>query len=75
MGFDGVKNDKLPRFLHETAKEDKGKELILEGFKFLLLIDAKDTKVSPLHVMFDLKGVFVGKEYFKIITSFLCHLI
>jgi hypothetical protein len=31
--------------------------------------------VSPLHVMFDLKGVFVGKEYFKIITSFLCHLI
>jgi hypothetical protein len=27
-------------------------------------MDVEDTKVSPLHVIFKLKGVLVGKEYF-----------
>jgi hypothetical protein len=66
VGFDGAGDDKLPIFLHETTEENKGKELILGGFKSPPFIDAADTKVSPLHMIFDLKGAFVGKEYFKI---------
>jgi hypothetical protein len=64
--FDGAKDDALLGVLHETSKEDKGKKLVLRGFKSPLLVDAEDTKVSPLHVIFDLKGVLVGKEYFKV---------
>jgi hypothetical protein len=29
-------------------------------------MDVKDAKVSPLHMIFDLKGFLVGKEYFRI---------
>lgn len=66
VGFDiGARNDKLLKVLHEIVEEDKGKKITLEGFKFLL-VDAKDIEVSPLHMIFDLKGVLVGNEYFKI---------
>ncbi len=40
LGFIGVKNDTFPGILHEFAKEDKGKELALGGFKSLPPIDA-----------------------------------
>jgi hypothetical protein len=66
VGFNGAGDDPLPSVLHETAKEDKGKELTLRGFKSPPLVDAEDAKVSPLQVIFDLKGVLVGKEYFRI---------
>jgi len=29
-------------------------------------VDAEDVEVNPLHVIFDLKKVLVGKEYFRI---------
>jgi hypothetical protein len=29
-------------------------------------MDANDAEVNPLHVIFDLKGVLIGKEYFRI---------
>ncbi len=64
--FNGLKIDTLPRILHEIIEEDKGKKLAFGGFNSLLLVDVEDTKVSPLHMIFYLKGVFVGKEYFNI---------
>ncbi len=64
--FDGVEDDALPGVLHETTKEDKGKKLTLGGFRSPLLVDAEDIEVNPLHVIFDLKGVLIGKEYFKV---------
>jgi hypothetical protein len=67
LGFNGVENDAFPSVHHGTAKEDKGKELTLESFKSPPPVDAEDMKVSPLHVIFNLKGVIIGKEYFKII--------
>jgi 2'-5' RNA ligase len=33
VGFDGARNDKLCKVLHEIAEEDKGKKITLEGFK------------------------------------------
>jgi len=65
MGFDGARNDKLFKVLHEITEEDKGEKITLEGFKSFLVY-AKDTEVSPLHMIFDLKGFLVGNEYFKI---------
>jgi len=50
--FDGAKDDKLPKLLHETTKKDKGKEFAFKGFKSPFLIDAKDMKVNPLFVIF-----------------------
>ncbi len=64
--FDGAKDDGVHGILHETTEEDKGKELTLGGFKSPPHMDAKDTKLSPLHMIFNLKGFLVGKEYFKI---------
>jgi hypothetical protein len=64
--FDGAEDDALIGVLHEIAKEDKGKKFALGGFKSPLLVDVEDTKVNPLHMIFDLKGVLVGKEYFKV---------
>ncbi len=64
--FDGAKDDGVLGVLHETIEKDKEKKLILGGFKSLPLVDAKDMDVSPLHVIFDLKGVLVRKEFFKI---------
>ncbi len=66
MGFNGATNDKFLRVFHEIVEENTRKELALKGFRFPLPINTKDAKVSPLHVIFDLKGVLVGKEYFKI---------
>jgi hypothetical protein len=66
VGFDGARDEKLPRVLHETTKENKGLELALRGLKCPPPIDIEDMDVSPLHVIFDLKGVLVGKDYFKI---------
>jgi len=65
-GFNGPEDDGVSGVLHETTKEDKGKELVLGGFKSFPPMDIKDAEVNPLHVIFDLKGVFVGKEYFRI---------
>ncbi len=64
--FNGAENDALPSVLHGIVKEDKGKELAIEGFKSFLLVDIEDVEVNPLHMIFDLKGVLVGKEYFKV---------
>jgi hypothetical protein len=47
-------------------KEDKGQKLAFKGFKYPPPIDTKNVEVSPLHVIFNLKGVLVGKDYFKI---------
>jgi hypothetical protein len=66
VGIDGVGTYTCLRFFHEFAKENEGKELALEVFRSLLAIDAEDVEVSILHVIFDLKGVFVGKDYFRI---------
>ncbi len=65
MGFNGAKDDTLLQVLHETIKEDKGKEFVFKGFKSPPPIDAKDTKVNPFHMIFYLKGVLVRKEYLK----------
>jgi len=65
-GFDGARDDKLLRVFHEINEEDKGKKLTLKGFKSPLPIDVEDMEVNPLHVIFNLKGFLVGKEYFKI---------
>jgi hypothetical protein len=62
VGFDAAKKDALPRVLHEITKEGKGKELVFKGFRFPSHVDAKDVEVSSLHVIFDLKGVLVGKD-------------
>jgi hypothetical protein len=64
--------------LHATTKENKGKELAFEGFKSSFLVDTKDAKVGPLHMIFNLKGVIVEKEYSKVnhfmVFTIICHL-
>ncbi len=64
--FDGVGANTFLRILHEYAKQDKGKELIFGAFRSPPPVNAKDVKVSPLHVIFDLKRVLVGRDYFRI---------
>jgi len=64
-GFDGVKVYALPKVLHEFGEQDKGKELAFGVFKSPPLVNAKDVEVNPLHVIFDLKEVLVGKDCFK----------
>ncbi len=64
--FDGAGDDTLPRVFHEIAKEDKGKKLVIGGFKSPPPIDVEDVKVNPLHMIFNLIGVLVGNKYFKI---------
>jgi hypothetical protein len=61
-----VRDEKLPPFFHEIVKEDKGPQLALRGLIFPLPIDVKDTEVNFLHTIFNLKGVLVGKDYFRI---------
>jgi hypothetical protein len=51
--FDGVEDDALPKVFHGSAKEDKGKKFTLGGFRSLPLVDVEDTKVSPLHMIFN----------------------
>jgi hypothetical protein len=68
--FNGLKIDTFPRILHEIIEEDKGKKLAFGGFNFPLPVDVEDTKVNPLHMIFYLKGVLVGKNSF-IINHFL----
>jgi len=64
--FIGARDDTLPGVLREFVKENKGKKFVLRGLRFPPPIDTYDVKVSPLHVIFDLKGVLVRKEYFNI---------
>ncbi len=64
MGFNGAKDDAFLGILHGIVEEDKVKELVLGGIKSLLVVDAEDTKVNPLHMIFHLKKVLGGKEYF-----------
>jgi hypothetical protein len=66
MRFNGVEANTLPIVFHESIEQDKGKELILEVFRSPPLINVEDVEMSPLHVIFDLKGVLVGKDYFRI---------
>jgi hypothetical protein len=66
VGFNGARNDKLFGVLHETIEKDKGKEFVFKGFKSPPFVNAKDAKVNILHMIFNLKGVLVGKKYFKI---------
>jgi hypothetical protein len=61
-----VKDEKLLRVFHEIVKEDKGPQLALGGFISPLPIDVEDVEVNPLHMIFNLKGVLVGKDYFEI---------
>jgi hypothetical protein len=63
--FNGVGDEKLCGIFHETIK-DKGPNLAFRSLKSSPPIDAKDTKVSPLHMSFNLKGVLVKKDHFKI---------
>ncbi len=65
-GFNGAEDDALPSVFHGTTKEDKGKELALGGFRFPPPMDIEDVEVSPLHMIFDLKGVLVRKECFRV---------
>jgi hypothetical protein len=66
VGFDWVEDEKLPPVLHGIVEEDNGLEFSFEGLKSPPLVDIEDAEVSPLHMIFELKGVFVGKEYFRI---------
>jgi len=66
VGFDGARNEKPLLVLHEIVEEDKGPQLAFGGLKSPSPIDTKGAKVSPLHVIFNLKGVLVGKDYFRI---------
>ncbi len=66
VGFHGVGDKKIPQVFFEIAEEDKGPKLALGGFKSPPLVDAKDEEVNPMHVIFDLKGGLVGKDYFII---------
>jgi hypothetical protein len=59
-------DEKIPPVLHEIGKEDSGLEFALKGLRSLLFINAWDFEGSFLHVIFDLKGVIVGKEYISI---------
>ncbi len=51
---------------HGIVEEDKGLEFSFEGLRYPPPINIEDVQVNPLHMIFDLKGVFVGKEYFRI---------
>ncbi len=53
----------------EYAEKNKGEKFSLELFRSPLPVNAKDAKVSPLHLTFDLKGFLVG-DYFKLITFY-----
>jgi hypothetical protein len=73
VGFDGVEADIVPRVFHESIEQDKGKEFTFEKFKSLPPMDVEDAEVSFFHMIFNLKGVLVGKDYF-IINHFLLPL-
>ncbi len=47
-------------FSMKLSKKIKGKNLPSK-----VLVNTKDVEISPLHVIFDLKWVLVGKEYFN----------
>ncbi len=66
MGFDDAKDDTFLGVLLGTIEEDKQKDFAFRGFRSPPPMDVEDTKVNPLHVIFELKGVNVGKEYFRV---------
>jgi hypothetical protein len=66
VGFDGAGNERLLGIIHETIEEDKGPKLAFKCFRSLPLIDEEDVEVNPLHMIFDLIGVLIGRDYFKI---------
>jgi hypothetical protein len=66
VGFDVARNEKLLLVLHVITKEDKGPKLALRGFRSSSFANVKDTKVNILHMIFNLKGVLVGRAYFRI---------
>ncbi len=74
MGFNGAKDEKLLPILQEIIEKDMGLELFIEGFRYFPPVDTEDVEVIPLHVIFDLKGVFVGRNNLEFITCCLCHI-
>jgi hypothetical protein len=67
VGLDNARDVKLPAILHEIGKKDtRGSKLPFRAFKSPPPVDIKDFEVNLLHVIFYLKGVLVGKEYFSI---------
>ncbi len=65
MGFDGVEAETFFIVILESFEEDKGREFPFKIFKSPF-VDLEDAEVNPLHVIFNLKEVFVGKDYFRI---------
>jgi hypothetical protein len=64
MGFNGAEDDTLLGVFHESTEQNKEKKFTLKVFKSFPPINVEDAKVNPSHLIFDLKGAFVGKEYF-----------
>jgi hypothetical protein len=64
--FHGVGNLKIYWIFHEIIEEDKGPKFTFKGLKSPPPIDTKDTEVNPLHIIFNLEGVLIGKDYFEI---------
>jgi len=71
--FDGPEDDGVRGVFHETTEENKGKEFALGGFTSPPPMGVEDVEVSLLHMIFDLKGVLVGKEYFSKLITFYLH--
>jgi hypothetical protein len=65
-GICGVEVDTFIGIFHEFFEQDKRKELTFGVFKSPHFINAKDVEVNHLHMILDLKGVLVGKDYFRI---------
>jgi hypothetical protein len=67
VGLDDVRDVKLLTIVHEIGEQDtRGSKLPFRGFKSPPPIDIKDFEMSLLHIIFYLKCVLVGKEYFPI---------
>jgi hypothetical protein len=67
IGLDDARDVKLLAIVHEIGEQDtRGSKLPFRGFKSPPPIDVKDFEMSLLHVIFYLKRVLLGKEYFPI---------
>jgi hypothetical protein len=54
-GSDGAENEKPLPIFHEIVEEDKGPQLAFGDFRSPSPINTEGAKVSPLHVIFNLK--------------------
>jgi hypothetical protein len=62
----GLEIKKFIEFSMKLSKKIRGPKLTLRGLRSPPPIDTKDTEVSPLHIIFDLDGVLIRKDYFEI---------